>query len=122
MCNDKYKTFYWKQIDIKIQDYFIGSTNLLDENNNIVGKLLLTTRGNTSTESLVLDEEFSFLFDNGSLNFVIGFNSLSFSKIRNGNYGNVPNKSGFYTIYNNIMYYFEFDKVKNLWKITFKFE
>jgi len=56
------------------------------------------------------------------MNFTIGYNSLSFDKIRDGNYGVVSNKSGVYTNIDNITYYFEFDETKNLWKITFKFE
>jgi hypothetical protein len=117
-----YKTFYWSPILITIKDYFISSTNLYNFSGDIVGSLLLTARSDNSSGELALDEDFSFLFDDGSLNFTIGFNQLRFSNIRNGNYGNVPNKSGIYTDINDIKYYFEFDNETNLWKITFKFE
>ena len=72
-----------------------------------MGKFLLNTGG------LALDEDFSFIFNNGSMNFTIGFNS---------NYGEVSNKSGTYANFNSIKYYFEYDDIKNLWKITFNFE
>ena len=122
MCREQYQTFYWKTIFIKIQDNFVGSTDLLNECGNVTGKLLLSAKGNKSTGSLALNEEFTFSFDNGSMNFTIGYNSLSFDKIRDGNYGVVSNKSGVYTNIDNITYYFEFDKTQNIWKITFKFE
>jgi len=122
MCREQYQTFYWKTIFIKIQDNFVGSTDLLNECGNVIGKLLLSAKGNKSTGSLALNEEFTFSFDNGSMNFTIGYNSLSFDKIRDGNYGIVSNKSGVYTNIDNITYYFEFDKTQNIWKITFKFE
>jgi hypothetical protein len=71
---DVYKTFYWSLILITIKNYFIGSTNIYNISGDIVGTLLLTARSDNS--SGVLDEDFSFLFDDGSFNFTIGFNEL----------------------------------------------
>jgi len=122
MCQDEYQTFYWKQINVSMGDYLVGSTDLLDEDGNIVGKFLLIAQADKSTGTLALNEEFTFSFDDGSMNFNIGFNTTTFSKIRDGNYGVVSNKSGVYANTDNITYYFEFDETKNLWKITFKFE
>jgi len=122
MCQEQYETFYWKTIFITIKDNFVGSTDLLDEDGNTAGKLLLSAQGNYSNGTLALNEEFTFSFDNGSMNFTIGYNSLSFDKIRDGNYGVVSNKSGVYANTDDITYYFEFNKTQNIWKITFKFE
>lgn len=115
-----YKTFYWKNIDIKINSYSIGSTSILDEAGNKVGLLLLTVRSDTTTDGFTINEDFSFIFDDGSMNFTAGYNSLTFSSISNGNYGIVANKSGIYTD-DNIRYYFSYDNTKELWKITFAF-
>ena len=124
MCygDNVYKTFYWYPIKIDLSSQFIGSANLLNACGTVVGKLLLKTNTDTSTGSLVIVEDFSFLFNDGSMNFTIGFNEFRFALIRDGNYGVVSNKSGVYTDTNNIKYYFEFDRECNLWKITFKFE
>ena len=116
-----YKTFYWKNIQPKINSYFIGSTSLINENGNNTGLLQLVTRSDTSTDGFTIDEEFSFILDNGSMNFTIGYNSNTFSAITNGNYGTVSNKSGIYTDINSIKYYFSYDNTKKLWKITFAF-
>ena len=124
MCYDDkiYKTFYWFPINIDINSsHFVGSANLLNVCGNVVGKLLLKTSANVSN-GLALVEDFSFLFNDGSMNFSIGFNEFRFAHIRDGNYGVVSNKSGVYTDSNSIKYYFDFDSECNLWKITFKFE
>ena len=88
----------------------------------IIGQLLLIAQSNESTGNLALNEDFTFIFDNGSMNFNIGFNKTTFDNVRNGNYGIVSNKSGVYANINNIKYYFEFDESINLWKITFNFK
>lgn len=116
-----YKTYYWNNIDVKFEDYFVGSTNLLDDDNNIVGALLLSLAADGNDADRVVKEDFCFIFDNGSVNFSIGFNSKTFSTISNGNYGIVSNKSGIYTDIEKITYFFEFSKEKKLWKITFRY-
>jgi len=123
MCQDEYQTFYWKQIKpSSMSDYFTASTDLFDNIGNIVGQLLVIAQADKSTGTLALNEDFTFIFDNGSMNFTIGFNATTFSIVRDGNYGVVSNKSGVYTNINNIKYYFQFDETIDLWKITFKFE
>jgi hypothetical protein len=117
-----YGTFYWSTIIIELNNNFTGSANLYNVFGNVVGKLLLKTSADFSTGELALVEDFSFLFNNGTMNFTIGFNQYRFDNIRNGNYGLVANKSGVYTDIDHIRYYFEYENESNLWKITFRYE
>jgi hypothetical protein len=121
MFNDIYKTYYWKEIEVS-GDYTVGNTKLLNNNDEPVGDLMLiyTASGNNPNEK-VYNINFTFAFDEGSMICISGYNTNTFNNIQAGTYGITGNRTGMYANYNFIEYFFEYDYIKGLWKITFKF-
>lgn len=115
-----YKSYYWKTIFLDLSYYNTGSTELLDINNNVVGKLLIALSSNNIKPNEVINEQFTFVFYNkGSLGFSVGLDNEGLLNIKKGVYGKVSDYSGAYTDLS-MKYYFEYLEKDNLWKITFK--
>ena len=117
----EYKTYFWNNIDVEVKDFFAGSTNLLDENGQIVGKLLLSLESSGKIPDRAIKEIFCFIFDDGSLGFSLGLNDATFRNISLGNYGLVSDKSGIYTNIFKMTYFFEYQRDKKMWKIIFSY-
>jgi hypothetical protein len=121
MCQSKYISYYWNNINIIQQSFFSGATDLYDINGNVVGQLLLNLFGSNTDTTLVFKEEFMFILNNGSLGFSFGLDQNKLLTNFTSMAGVVSDKSGIYTNVKSITYYFE--KINpSQWKITFRLD
>jgi hypothetical protein len=121
MCQSKYLSYYWNNINVLQQSFFSGGTDFYDMNGNVAGQLLLNLFGTNTDNKIIFKEDFMFIFNNGSMGFSFGLDQNKLLTNFTSMAGVVSDKSGIYTNIESITYYFE--KINpTQWKITFRLD